>query len=362
MKPAAFWLWGLLLGCASGSGEPSGAAEVDLPAVHKHPWYTRVHHAPQGGGPFRNLDPPLKRPFWRSASWILRRIFAHRAHPPTPFRALRPEALRVPDGTPALFWLGHSTVLVRLDTLWVITDPVFSRRVGPVSFAGPVRQVAPPISPEALPRVHVVLISHNHYDHLDKASVRELERRFRPLFLVPLGVGRHLRAWGLRRVLELDWWEYVDYGPLRLHCTPARHFSNRWITDRNRDLWASWYLEDRSGFRLYFGGDTGYGSHFRQIGQLLGAPEVAVLPIGAYEPRWFMQEIHVNPEEAVRALQDLGARYLVPVHWGTFDQADEPLLEPPERLLAAARNAGIPETQLHLLPVGGSVLWTARTP
>lgn len=346
-------LTGLLLGCAADGQQPA----PPLPPVAPHPEPSREHHPPDGRGPFRNLDPPIPRPFWPSVRWIAGRIFSQRTHPPTPFRPIYPEEFRLPEEGMRLFWLGHSTVLIGLDTLWLLTDPVFSRRVSPVSFAGPVRQVALPAKPKDLPPIALVLISHNHYDHLDKASILELERRFEPLFLVPLRVGRHLRNWGVRRVRELDWWEYVDVGPLRLFCTPARHFSNRGLTDRNRDLWASWYVQHRRrpDYSLYFGGDTGYGSHFRLIRQRLGPPRVALLPIGAYEPRWFMQEVHVDPEEALRAFQDLEAEHMLAIHWGTFDQADEPLDQPPRRLMEAAGHYGLPTARLHVLPVGGSL-------
>ncbi|MDW8225819.1 MAG: MBL fold metallo-hydrolase, partial [Bacteroidota bacterium] len=198
---------------------------------------------------------------------------------------------------------------------------------------------------------------HNHYDHLDRASVRFLLQRDNPIFLVPLGLAELVRQWGSQRVVELDWWEFVDYAGARFHCTPARHFSGRGLNDRNRTLWASWYVETPE-HRIYFGGDTGYGQHFAQIRQYLGAPELVLLPIGAYEPRWFMQEYHIAPDEALRAFLDLKGIHLLPIHWGTFDQADEGLQEPPYRLRDAARRLTLSEAHLHILPIGGSLTLT----
>ncbi len=336
---------------ATGCSTAVPPLEPSLPPVERHPWYSRQHHRPDGG--FRNLEPSLQRPLWRSIGWIARKLLLpERDHPPTPVAELTSAQLQIRPTSLRATWFGHSTVLLQVDTLAVLTDPVFSKRVGPVRFAGPRRLVRLPLTIEQLPRVDVVLISHNHYDHLDRASVERLIQRFNPLFLVPLGVGPLLRSWGSSRVLELDWWEFVDYAGIRFHCTPARHFSGRSLSDRNRTLWASWYIETAE-HRVYFAGDTGYGEHFARIRQLLGAPELVLMPIGAYEPRWFMREVHVDPYEAALAFRDLHGKHLLPIHWGTFDQADEGLQEPPLRLQEAAAQLGIPAAQLHILPVGG---------
>jgi len=355
---------GILLSSSLSMALPGCSAAVsdlapDIPPVQRHPWYSTTHHPAQPGGPFRNLDPPVHRPFWRSVTWIARKLVLSRHHPPTPFQPISQADLRALPSSLRVFWLGHSTVLLQLDTLVLLTDPIFSPRASPVSFAGPRRLVPLPLQPEQLPRIHVVLISHNHYDHLDKASVEFLVRHSNPLFLVPRGVGQLVRRWGSRRVVELDWWEFVQYAGVRFHCTPARHFSGRGLTDRNRTLWASWYIESPE-HRIYFGGDTGYGQHFRLIRQRLGAPELVLMPIGAYKPRWFMAEVHIDPDEALRAFRELEGEHFVPIHWGTFDQADEGLQEPPQRLRAAASELGIPQTQLHILPIGGSLTLPAR--
>lgn len=319
--------------------------------IQTHPWYERRHHDGDG---FRNIwDHPRAAGFFRTAEWILGHAFrskqntAPAVHPvdPTVLQA-RPERLRIT-------WIGHSNTYVQTPTLDLLIDPMFGDRASPFSFAGPKREVTLPLRPEQLPRVDVVLISHNHYDHLDEGSIKRVQALFEPLFLAPLGLGETLRRWGVRRVAELDWWQYVDVNGVRYHCTPAMHFSARGLFDRNKTLWAGWYVEGLGGdpLRLFYAGDTGYATHFADIRDLLGAPEVALLPIGAYLPRWFMAPVHVDPGEAVQAFIDLGAEHFVPVHWGTFDLADETLQDPPERLRTHAAEHGIGD-RVHLLEIG----------
>ncbi len=178
--------------------------------------------------------------------------------------------------------------------------------------------------------------------------------RFHPPFLVPLKNKKTFTEWGVDRVIEMDWWQSVTWNGLEIVCTPARHFSSRSPWDRDETLWASWYLKEKhTGVTLYFAGDTGYGPHFRRIRKRLGAPLIALLPIGAYLPRWLMEEMHVTPEEALEAFLDLKASYMIPIHWGTFDLADEPFHEPPRRLRKAMKRRGVTEESVRLLPVGG---------
>lgn len=294
--------------------------------------------------------PPLRAARWM-ASFALRR---RPPHAPTPFRLLEPGALRRPPrGCLRVAWLGHATLLLQVGDRTLLTDPVFAEHASPVPGTGPRRRVPLPLPIEGLPRVDVVLLSHDHYDHLDPAALAWLHRRDRPLVLAPLGVGHHVPG---DRTRELDWGQFVELDGLRLHCTPARHFSGRGLLDRDRTLWASWLVEPASGPRVFWGGDTGYGPHFRLVRERLGAPDVVLLPIGAYAPRWFMRRVHVDPAEAVRAYLDLGGATtrapLVPYHWGTFDLAEEPLDEPPRRLRAEAEAAGVADA-LRILPVGG---------
>ncbi len=263
----------------------------------------------------------------------------------------RPQAA-IPLGAPGIFdndsgrlavsWFGHSTALLEIDGYRVLTDPVWSRRCSPSDVVGPERLHPPPVQLEALPALDAVVISHDHYDHLDIDTVTKLARTQRAPFFVPLGVGAHLRAWGIpeHRVVELDWNQSARVDELTLTCAPARHFSGRFV-DRNTTLWASWAMVGPR-YRAYFGGDTGYTESFARIGADHGPFDLTLLPIGAYNRAW--PDVHMNPEEAVRAHLDLttaGSGLLVPVHWGTFRLAPHPWAEPVERLLEAAEAAGV---------------------
>jgi L-ascorbate metabolism protein UlaG (beta-lactamase superfamily) len=250
----------------------------------------------------------------------------------------------VPLGTPELTgpaadlaatWLGHATVLLEIDGLRVLTDPVFGERVSPSHRLGPARLHPAPTTIAALPPLGAIVISHDHYDHLEVDSIRELAVRQRCPFLVPIGVGAHLRRWGVPddRIIELDWDETVTVAGLTITCTEARHFSGR-LFARNTTLWASWAIAGPS-HRVFFGGDTGYTPAFAGIGARYGPFDLTVLPIGAYNEHW--ADIHMNPEEAVRAHGDLGGAVLLPIHWATFDLAFHAWAEPVERLREAAK-------------------------
>jgi L-ascorbate metabolism protein UlaG (beta-lactamase superfamily) len=246
---------------------------------------------------------------------------------------------------PSLTWIGHATFLLQFDGLNILTDPQFSERASPVSWAGPKRVVPPAMRIDALPDIDAVVISHDHYDSLDVASVRALasHNRQRPLtFLVPLG----MKAWfddldlDDAQVVELDWSESHRLNGVRFTAEPSQHWGKRTLFDAFERLWASWVIEGDQG-RIFFAGDTGYAPHFKEIGQKYDSFDLALLPIGAYEPRWFMQWYHVNPDEAVQIHQDLNARYSVAMHWGTFILTDEPLDEPPLKLAEALTKHGI---------------------
>jgi N-acyl-phosphatidylethanolamine-hydrolysing phospholipase D len=236
-------------------------------------------------------------------------------------------------GSPSLTWIGHATMLVRLDGASLLTDPVFSERASPLPFAGPRRLLPPGIPFDALPPLDFVLLSHDHYDHTDLPSVRRLAGLGVP-FVVPHGMSDLVRGAG-GRALELSWWDSTEIAGVRITCVPAKHFSGRSLTDRNRRLWAGFVVEGAHR-RFYFAGDTAYFDGFLEIGRRLGPPHLAALPIGAYLPRRLMAAIHVTPEEAVQAAVDTGAFRTVGMHFGTFDLADEPLDEPPRRFLAEA--------------------------
>lgn len=300
----------------------------------------------------------------KAAGWLLSFPFRKRPESePTPVVRTPPEALHAaPDGKLRATWIGHATVLLQMGGLNVITDPVFARRASPFSFAGPERQVALPLQRDELPPIHVVLISHDHYDHLDLDTVAFLAERDCPLILVPLGVSaRLIDLPEMARVLELDWGQFAEHQGVRFHCAPAKHFSGRGLRDRASTLWCSWYIEpaDASLPRIYNAADTGYGPHFAEVRKHLGSPDLILMPIGAYEPRWFMRPVHVDPEEAVQGLVDLGALehdlHVLPIHHGTFRLTDEPLHEPREKIREHAEARSLPLDRLHVLPVGGSL-------
>ena len=222
-------------------------------------------------------------------------------------------------GACAATWLGHSTVVLEIGGKWVLADPVWSERVSPSATIGPRRQHPVPAPLADLPRLDAVLISHDHYDHLDLATIEELTRTQTAPFVVPLGVGSHLRAWGVpeERIVELDWGQSVDLDGLVLTCTEARHFSGRLFT-ANPTLWSSWLVE-AGGRRVFFGGDSGYTQAFAELGRRHGPFDLTILPIGAYDARW--PDVHMDPAEAVRTHLDLRGGVMLPIHWATFDLA-----------------------------------------
>ena len=269
-------------------------------------------------------------------------------------------------------WVGHSTVLLQVSGLNVLTDPVWSERASPVSFAGPKRWVPPGVAFEDLPPIDLVLLSHNHYDHLDDPCVRRLASgHAEAKWVVPLGLARFVRSRGVRRIVELDWWQETSVGRARVTCVPAQHFSARGLFDRDATLWCAWALHaDRPDgvttsergrrWSIYYGGDTGFHPDFGRIAERLGPFDLTLLPIGAYDPRWFMRPMHMNPEEAVRAFGELnrgaGRRSaLLPIHWGTFKLTDEAMDEPPARV-RREWNATMGE-ELWLLAHGETRWW-----
>jgi N-acyl-phosphatidylethanolamine-hydrolysing phospholipase D len=271
-----------------------------------------------------------------------------------------------PAQQPAVTWIGHATVLAQLGGLNVLTDPMFSQRASPLGFVGPKRAQPPGIAMGQLPPIDVVLVSHNHYDHLDLASVKELATRGggSPLFVVPLGLAAWFRAQGLSRVIELDWWQshalQTSRGAAQLVLVPAQHWSARGIKDQMGTLWGGFALF-APDCHLFFAGDTGYSRDFQdmrerfaaqQTPELGGGFDIALLPLGAYEPRWFMQQQHVNVPEAIKIHRDLGAKRSLGVHWGTFALSDEPLDEPPRVLAALRESESLGEEEFFTLAIG----------
>jgi L-ascorbate metabolism protein UlaG (beta-lactamase superfamily) len=248
-------------------------------------------------------------------------------------------------------FINHSTALIRLQGMTILTDPIYAERASPFSFAGPKRARAPGISFENLPPIDVVLVSHNHYDHLDLETLRRLDGKFKPLFIVPLGNEKLLKNSGIQNVKEIDWWEEVRVRDTRFILTEAQHWSARSLWDKNETLWGS-FMIDNGAAKIFFGGDTGYSEHFLTIKSRLGTPDVALLPIGSYQPDWFMRAHHMNPEEAVKAHLDLGAQKSIAIHYGTFQLSDEGIDEPVRDLFLAKKKLNVPEDAFLVLDHG----------
>ena len=229
-------------------------------------------------------------------------------------------------------WIGHSTFLINNGDLTILTDPIFSERASPLNFAGPKRLIKPVIKIKDLPEVDVITISHNHYDHLDVNSLRKIQKKFPNVkILVPKGDLKLLKNYNLNNGFEFLWWEEIIFDNTKFIFTPAQHWSARGLRDRNKSLWGSWFIKNEDK-NIFHAGDTGYSDDFIEIRNRLGAVDFAMIPIGAYDPQWFMSYSHVNPEEALNIAKDLDAKKSIGMHWGTFILTDEPVLEPRERL------------------------------
>lgn len=248
---------------------------------------------------------------------------------------------RVDVGTHIVAFINHATMLIQKDGVNLLTDPVYSERTSPFSWVGPRRHRQPGLLFEELPPIDAVLISHNHYDALDLPTLARLQAKNPQMrIFVPLGNAPLLTDEGLQHVTELDWWQSADLGKgVKVHAAPAQHFSGRGWCDRDRTLWASWMITAPSG-STYFAGDTGKGPHFKLIRERLGSPRVALLPIGAYKPQWFMSPVHISPAEAVDAAEQLGAAVSIPMHYGTFPLGDDGQTEPLDELRAALKARG----------------------
>ncbi|MEO6028846.1 MAG: MBL fold metallo-hydrolase [Candidatus Binatia bacterium] len=298
---------------------------------------------PRPGAPIHAMVPFLARKVWTST------VGRSGAAALVPYD---PTALAA---SPSVTWIGHATFLVRMDGVTFLTDPMFSKRASPLSFAGPPRLVAPGVPLDALPPIDFVTLSHDHYDHTDLPSIAALAKRG-ARFIVGLGMGDLVRSVG-GEAIELDWWQSTTIGGVQVHCVPAQHFSGRGLFDGDRRLWAGWVVEGPNR-RFYHAGDTGSFEGFKEIGKRFGPIDLAALPIGAYEPHAdIMRFVHVNPEEAVQIALAVGARRAVGMHWGTFDLTDEPLDEPPTRFHAAGAEAGLEPDRIWTFAVGETRKW-----
>lgn len=326
------------------------------------------HHDPTGG--FRNPWPSAES---HGLGEFLRWMATYDRRPdPTkrgslPTAAPAPVCPRAPADALTLTWVGHSTFLIQIGGVNVLTDPMWSACASPVRVVGPRRFMPPGIALSALPPIDLVVQSHDHYDHLDLPTVRALAARFPTAeWMVPLGLSGWIARRGVRRVRQLDWWEEVEVAAVRVGAVPAQHFSGRGPR-RNRSLWCGWTLRapalDRA---VYFVGDTGDFPGFGEIADRRGPFDAVLMPIGAYDPRWFMRPAHLDPEEAVRAYAGIASRQpgrplcMVAMHWGTFKLTEEPLREPPERLRRAWRDAALPDPLLHVPQHGETITLSDR--
>lgn len=316
-------------------------------------------------GRFRNVVPTPPTGFWKTLklAWTVLRDKPADTVPtrPVPVLALtRAQLLAAPDRS--VFRLGHSTILLKLRGEFWLTDPVFSERASPVQWAGPKRFHAPPISIEELPPIKGVVLSHNHYDHLDHAAVLQLAGKTEH-FLAPLGVGDQLIAWGVdaAKVQQLDWWQSTVVDGVRFVATPSQHFSGRGLGDRDKTLWASWTILD-GALRVFFSGDSGYFDGFKTIGDKYGPFDLTLMETGAYNAQW--PHVHMQPEETLQAHLDLRGKWLLPIHNGTFDLAMHRWHEPFDRITALAADKGVAITTPRMgealdagAPHAGSAWW-----
>lgn len=323
-----------------------------------NPWYDphKPHHAPNG---FCNPEPEVHEEVHEKDA--LKRWRKERKAEGLPFPPAQgyqhfieqwwqPADLSGDDN--AVWWLGHACMLLRHHGRYLLIDPALSRRASPVNFYGPKRKTPLALSVEDLPSLDSVLISHNHYDHLDKPTIKRILNRFPQVeFIVPLGLKPWFVRLGAKRVAQLDWWEQTVSAGMTVHAVPARHWSMRTPWDHNRSLWCGWVLHHQH-FRFWFSGDTGYFENWNEIPNTLGPFTLAALPVGAYAPRWFMYRHHMDPETAVKIHQQLGQPITIPIHWGVFELADESLDEPPKVLSSAMQAAGMDERRFRAWKIG----------
>ncbi len=270
---------------------------------------------------------------------------------PLPARALDPQQ-------PTAVWINHSTFLLSVDGVHILTDPIWSDRCSPLQCLGPVRRHAPPLLLSQLPRIDYVLISHNHYDHLDKKTVLALFFLYPSIvWIVPQGVKKWFVKLGIAQVIELGWWQSASDSRLKATAVPAQHFSGRKGYDLNKTLWVGWVVETATRC-IYFAGDTGYNAHdFKEIGAKWSKIDLSLIPIGSYVPRRFMSPVHIEPRDAVKIHQEVGSRLSLAIHWKTFRLSDEPLHQPPYDLFMALKQQGLDPASFLAPPPGHAINW-----
>jgi L-ascorbate metabolism protein UlaG (beta-lactamase superfamily) len=299
---------------------------------------------------FRNQDPIADHGFTDFLKWMFTRNrgeWQKTNNEAGPAPAKQVEDLRVT-------WVNHATVLIQVGGINILTDPIWAERTSPVSWAGPKRYINPGIRFEDLPPIDAVLISHNHYDHLDIETLKQLHSAHSFRVLTGLGNRAFLKKHRIGSVSEMNWWQHEQLtDEIRVTFVPAQHFSGRGIGDRNRTLWGSFVIESSRG-TIYFAGDTGWGPHFQQVSDRFGPVRLAILPIGAYQPRWFMSPVHISPEEALEAHRVLGAQYSIGIHYGTFSLADDGQDDPLHDLNLAHSVVPVPRDRFWALQAGES--------
>jgi N-acyl-phosphatidylethanolamine-hydrolysing phospholipase D len=342
--------------CSAG-GTSSASELLALPEVVS---VSGVAGALRVGHAFKNLDPAYKRASYyeRLHSLIIGGTWLVPESRVAPLASVAPDlpALRQNTHDATVTWIGHSTLLVQLDGVNFLTDPTWAQRSGPFGgLVGVRRFTPPPLRLEDLPRIDFVLISHDHYDHLDEPTVRHLAAIFNPTFVVPLGIKAWLADRGITNAIELSWGQSVKLKGITIVCSPAQHGSGRTLVDQGRRLWASWAVLGSQ--RFYFAGDTGYYSHFKEIGDALGPFDLAALPIGSYTPREIARPGHISPEEALQAWTDLRAARFIGIHWGTFMLARESYDEPPRRIAAEVSRRGLDPSVVWISKPGETIPW-----
>jgi len=338
---------------ASGIFLVIGTYLVDL--IIKAPTYRGPESDHFDGTRFHNPDGSKARGLVDVLKWAL-------TEDPGPWEHKLPEGTSpgppprptVSDDTIRITFVNHATFLIQTGGINILTDPIWSERASPFQWIGPKRMRPPGIRFEDLPQIDLVLISHNHYDHLDIHTVKRLNKKFNPLFITPLGVSLYLRKNGIENTTVLDWWNHQSISnKVKVSAVPAQHFSGRGLSDRDQTLWCGFVVETPSG-NIYFAGDTGYDGFFKKIGQRFSPIEIALIPIGAYQPRWFMKPIHVNPEEAVLIHKDVNATRSIGMHFGSFPLADDGMQEPVQDLKKAREKFNVPAIQFLILQEGMS--------
>lgn len=321
----------------------------------KNPWYNAslAHHTPEG---FCNPNTAGHQP-GDLDRWRKERKAAGLPKPPQlgydNFIQQWWQQVELNDfAEDGVWWLGHASLLVRLDGNYILTDPVFSRRASPLNFAGPLRKTPPALTVDSLPFLDALVISHNHYDHLDEVTVRQILRRFPDVTVfVPLGLAGWFRRRGAKNIVELDWWQSFVFQGMAMTAVPAQHWSMRTFRDRNRSLWCGWVFEG-SRQRFWFSGDTGYTPELLMIPERLGKLDAIAVPAGAYAPRWFMSLHHMDPQSAVALWQQLGMPLAIPIHWGVFELADESLDQPIAELNLTLAGSGLINSNFRILKIG----------